>query len=271
MKTIFFTGATGGLGLPCVKALSERGYRVFAAGTNKEKLNELQKLPNVIPVHTDVTSQKSVEEARETVLSYTQTLYAVINFAGVTAFCSMIEGDCIAATEKLIQINVMGMVRVNRIFFDLVHAGGGRIINCSSEAGWMTPQPFAAPYYLSKRAVEAYSDSLRRELLYFGIPVVKIQPGSFKTGITDNILEQYEKTLRDTAYYKKVLTGMKPMMMSELKHSGDPKKLAKTLLKAVDAKHPKMKYRVGTGKLLSLMEILPEKCVDALYRLMFKR
>ena len=50
-------------------------------------------------------------------------------------------------TQKLLDINVMGMVRVNRIFFDLVLAGGGRIIHCSSEAGWMTAQPFAAPYY----------------------------------------------------------------------------------------------------------------------------
>ena len=54
MDYVFFTGATGGLGSECVKALSECGYTVFAVGTNTDKLAELARLPNVIPVRADV-------------------------------------------------------------------------------------------------------------------------------------------------------------------------------------------------------------------------
>jgi NAD(P)-dependent dehydrogenase (short-subunit alcohol dehydrogenase family) len=271
MKYIFFTGATGGLGSPCVKALSERGYAVFAAALSSNRLSELGKLPNVIPVSTDITDMESVLAARKMVEKITPKLYAVVNFAGLAAFCSMVEGDCIRITEKLFQVNVMGMVRVNRVFFDLLYAGNGRIIDCSSEAGWMTAQPFAAPYYLSKHAVEAYNDSLRRELMYLGIPVIKIQPGSFRTGILDTVNQSFDKTLMETAHYKKILYRMKPLMIHELNRSGDPKKLVAALIKAVEAKNPKIRYRSGTGKLLAMMNILPEKWLDTMYQLLFNR
>jgi NAD(P)-dependent dehydrogenase (short-subunit alcohol dehydrogenase family) len=271
MKSVFLTGATGGLGNAVARALSERGYTVFAAGTNQEKLERLGSLEGVIPVWADVTDMASVEKACETVRSYTDRLYAVINLAGLTAFCSMVEGDCVATTEKLLDINVTGMVRVNRVFFELVRAGGGRIINCSSEAGWGKSQPFAAPYYLSKRAVEAYNDSLRRELMFLGVPVVKIQPGPFNTNLMGDIINGFEKTLSETTYYGDVLSRMKPMMTAEIGHGSDPALLAKVMIKALEAKRPRLCYRVGTGKLTAILALLPEGAVDAMYRFYMSR
>ena len=271
MKTILFTGATGGLGRACVEALSRRGYRVFAAGTNREKLAELSALPGVIPLRMDVTDEASVTAARASVGETASALDAIVNFAGLTAFCSMVEGDSVAITEKLLAVNVTGTVRVNRAFFDLVRAGKGRIINCSSEAGWMKSQPFAAPYFLSKHAVESYSDSLRRELMYLGIPVVVLEPGSFRTELLSGLNAQYEATLAETRLYRSVLTKMKPLMTQELNQGRDPKLLARTLLKAVEAPRPRLRYRVGTGKLLLLLEFLPDSLVDFLYRNMLNR
>ena len=153
----------------------------------------------------------------------------------------------------------------------MIYAGAGRIINCSSEAGWMTPQPFVAPYFFTKHAVEAYNDSLRRELLHLGVPVIKIQPGAFKTGILDTASESFEKMLSETTYHKEVLARMKPMTTQELNKGGNPLRVAETLVKAVEAKHPKLKYRIETGKLLASMEILPDLWLDRIYGLMFNR
>ncbi len=271
MKFVFVTGATGGLGSAVVHALSDRSYTVFAAGTNIQKLERLGSLPGVIPVRMDVTDMSSVEKTRDTVRAHTDKLCAVVNLAGLTAFCSLVEGNCVAATEKLLNINVTGMVRVNRVFFELVRAGGGRIINVSSEAGWGKSQPFAGPYYLSKRAVEAYNDSLRRELMFLGVPVVKIQPGPFNTGLMDDILGGFEKIQSETAYYSDILTSMKPMMTAELKHGSDPSKLANVVVKALEARRPRINYRVGTGVLTAMLALLPEGTVDVLYRLFLKR
>lgn len=272
MKYVLFTGATGGLGLHCIKALSQRGnWTVFAAGTNKEILAQLGELPNIIPVRMDVTKQESVDETYETVKAYTASLDAVVNFAGLTYFTSLIEGDSVAAVERLLDVNVIGMARVNRTFFKMIHKGCGRIINCSSESGWMTPQPFAGPYVLSKYAVEAYNDSLRRELMFLGIPVIKIQPGSYDTHITQQVNQYFDKTVSETKYYKKLLTKMKPLMTMELNQKNDPRRLVKAVLKAMESRHPRIRYRVGTGKLLAMLELLPERGVDAVYKLSLRK
>ena len=270
-KYVLFTGATGGLGEVCIKALSLTGrYTVFAAGTNTKKLTELQSFENVIPLEMDITNDNSVLAAQRIVAERAGKLDAIVNFAGLSAFASMVEGDCVKRSQRLIDVNVLGMIRVNRAFFELLLKGKGRIINCSSEAGWMTAQPFAAPYFLSKHAVEAYSDSLRRELMFLHIPVIKIQPGSFQTNMTQNTLAGFHQTLQETQYYKSVLARLKPLMMQELTHDNDTGKLAGVVLHALTAKHPKLKYRIGTGKLLAMLELLPEKGVDLLYKWLFK-
>ncbi len=266
-KYVLFTGATGGLGEVCIRTLSQTSrWTVFAAGTNKPKLQEYQALANVIPLQMDITDDSSVQAAQKTVVEHAGKLDAIVNFAGRSAFVSMVEGGCVELTQRLLNVNVLGMIRVNHAFFELLLKGKGRIINCSSEAGWMTAQPFAAPYFLSKRAVEAYSDSLRRELMFLGIPVIKIQPGSYQTNMTQNTLAAFHQTLAETRYYKNVLSRLKPLMMQELKHDNDAGKLAAIVLHALETKHPKLKYRIGSGKLLAMLEMLPERGVDLLYK-----
>ena len=268
MKYVFFTGATGGLGRACVEALSRTGrWTVFAAGMNEAVLAELATLPNVLPMRTDVTKQESVDAARALVGAHTETLDAIVNFAGLTALTSLVEGDSVGLIEKLLAVNVVGTARVNRAFFEMIYKGHGRIINCSSESGWMTATPFAGPYVLSKYAIEGYNDSLRRELMFLGIPVIKLQPGSFQTAIRGQINSGYEKTLAETKYYRRLLLKLKPLMVMELSQRNDPSRLAGTLIAAMEARKPRLYYRVGTGRLLALLELFPERWVDNIYML----
>ena len=271
MKYVFFTGATGGFGECCVRALAQKGWTVFAGGTNESKLKALESIPRVIPAQADVTCLKSLQTARELVLGYTDRLDAVVNFAGVTAFTSLVEGDPAGISQRLLDINVMGMIRVNQVFFDLLERGHGRIVNCSSSAGWMTAQPFAGPYVLSKRAVEAYSDSLRRELMFLDIPVIKIQPGAFRTAIETNVEDGYQNALRRTTRYSSLLPNMKPLMDTVFKSAGDPERVAGLVVKVLEAKRPKARYRIGSGLLLCLLELLPEPCVDQLYKALYRQ
>jgi NAD(P)-dependent dehydrogenase (short-subunit alcohol dehydrogenase family) len=271
MRYALLTGATGGLGGLCVRALAETGrWTVFATGTNTQALNELGRLERVVPVGMDVTSGESVERAREAVARRVDALDAVVHFAGLTAFTSMVEGDAVPVIERLLAVNVTGVARVNRAFFGMIEKGKGRIVHISSESGWMTPQPFAGPYVLSKYALEAYNDSLRRELMFLGIPVVKVQPGSFETRITRQVQQDFENALAAISRYRDVLTRMRPLMDMELRQKNDPGRLTGTVLKAMEATRPRRNYRVGTGKTLLMLELLPESWVDALYREILK-
>jgi NAD(P)-dependent dehydrogenase (short-subunit alcohol dehydrogenase family) len=63
----------------------------------------------------------------------------------------------------------------------LVRAGGGRIVNISSTEGRFRAGITSGPYAMSKHALEAYSDALRQEMQFLGIPVIVIEPGNFRT------------------------------------------------------------------------------------------
>lgn len=265
MKYALVTGATGGLGGEVAKALAQEGWFVFAAGRSEKALQTLAETTTTHPLKLDITSQESVEEAYQNVLKETDHLDALINFSGVQNMGSLIESD-LSLIQSAVEVNLIGMARMNKVFFPLVEKCKGRIINCSSECGWMTPQPFNGSYSLSKYAVEAYNDSLRRELMFVDVPVIKIQPGSFKTAMHGKTVASFDKMMEETTRYKDVLEVMKFMMQIELKNVNDPKYLVKATLKAANAKNPKNLYRVKNSKLLGSLEIIPGKMLDRIYK-----
>ena len=269
MRYALVTGATGGLGGEVATALANEGWYVFAAGRNEKALATIEETTKAHPLKMDIIDQESIDAALEEVKKVTDHLDALINFSGVQRMASLIEGD-IETVEKVLDVNLIGMMRVNKTFFPLVDAVKGRIINCSSECGWMTPQPFNGPYTLSKYAVEAYNDSLRRELMFLDIPVIKIQPGSFKTAMHGSTLKSFDDLINSTKNYHDVLQTMKVMMQLELKMANDPKHLVNAVLDAVNSRHPRTRYRVKNSKILGVVEILIPPVLDGIYKSVLK-
>ena len=269
MRYALVTGATGGLGGEVATALANEGWYVFAAGRNEKALATIEETTKAHPLKMDIIDQESIDAALEEVKKVTDHLDALINFSGVQRMASLIEGD-IETVEKVLDVNLIGMMRVNKTFFPLVDAVKGRIINCSSECGWMTPQPFNGPYTLSKYAVEAYNDSLRRELMFLDIPVIKIQPGSFKTAMHGSTLKSFDDLINSTKNYHDVLQTMKVMMQLELKMANDPKYLVNAVLDAVNSRHPRTRYRVKNSKILGVVEILIPPVLDGVYKSVLK-
>lgn len=265
MKYALVTGATSGLGKEIAKRVAESGWYVFACGRNKKALEELNKTTYVHPLCVDVTKQESIDAAYEEVSKITDKLDALINFSGVQQMASLVEGN-IDIVSDMLEVNLMGMVRMNKTFFPLIKNAKGRIINCSSECGWMTPQPFNGPYTLSKYAVEAYNDSLRRELMFVDVPVIKIQPGSFKTAMHGTTTKSFDRLIKNTTMYEDVLEKMKFMMDIELKMANDPKYLVDAVMKALYSPIPKQKYRVKNSPILGFVEIMHPLIVDSAYK-----
>ena len=269
VKDLLLTGAAGGLGELAAKALAARGWRVFALDTNQRKLDALGEVPGILPIRTDITRDEDIQAAVHTVLQHTDALQAVVNFAGISGFFSLVEGESMPAFERMMQVNMLGMARINRAFIDLVERGKGRIVNCSSSAGWTTVQPFNGAYAASKRAVEAYSDGLRRELMFVGIPVIKIQPGPFRTGMVNGLDADFQRTLEGTTRFGPVLTRLRPLMDMTLGRAAPAEQLVPLILHAIQSPRPRRRYRKGTGLMQSLLELVPEFAVDSMYRLLF--
>jgi NAD(P)-dependent dehydrogenase (short-subunit alcohol dehydrogenase family) len=216
-------------------------------------------------VPLDVTDTASIEAARCIVEGQTDGLDGVVNFAGILALGSMAEIP-VADFERLIDINLLGTFRINRAFLPLLEAKKGRIVNISSETGWEAVPPFNGAYAVSKHAIEAYSDALRRELMFLGIDVIKIQPGPFKTEMVRGIESAFDRAAADSTRFREMLDGMKGLAVGEQNKAHDPAIIADVVHKALTAAKPKIAYSVKPDRARAFLSYLPDRWVDRLLK-----
>lgn len=269
-KTALITGAAGGLGRATVERLGAGGWRVFATDLPGPRLDALGGADELIPLAMDVAERASVEACRETVAAREGGLDAIVNFAGVLEVGAMIELEE-ATYARLLDVNLLGTFRVNQVFFPLVQARGGRIVNLSSETGWQSGAPFNGAYASSKHAIEAYTDSLRRELMFLGVPVIKIQPGPFRTEMVASIEARFAQLARTSEHFGALLETVGALTASEARKAHDPALVADAVWKALSTTRPRAAYSVKPDPTRSLLDRLPIAAADRVLHLALTR
>lgn len=264
-KNVLLVGAMGGLGAATTKHLSFNGYHVYAADIRHEVFRAYDQYDKITPIQIDITSIDSIMEVYTQIASQTKGLCAVINMAGIIKIGSLVELP-VSDLEEVLAINLLGIYNVNKIFLPLLQQGKGRIINLSSEVVRQTAAPFNGIYSISKYALEAYSDALRRELSYLDIKVIKIQPGPFKTEMTKNAEQLFGDAHRDSIMFKKNLATGITYLPKVYKNSHDPSYVAKTILKALKSSNPKTAYLIKPDILRMILDLLPVKWADKLLK-----
>jgi len=223
-----------------------------------------------MPIPIDVTDEQSVDAMAEHVSAETSALDAVVNFAGVLGVGPLVEIGP-ADFRRVIDVNLVGGFLVNRALFPLLHAAKGRIVLLSSETGWQTAMPFNGPYAISKHAVEAYGDALRRELAMLDVDVVKIQPGAFKTGMVASIMSRFDGLAERSQHYGNVLRLAQKRILQEERRAGDPEDLAALIEKVLTVRRPRPAYRIHTNPQAAALNALPTRMVDRLLLTAFRR
>jgi NAD(P)-dependent dehydrogenase (short-subunit alcohol dehydrogenase family) len=267
--SVVITGAAGGLGSATVRRLADTGWRVFAADLDSPALQGLAG-DSVLPIPVDVTDEASVHALADRVAAETSELTAVVNFAGVLGVGPLVE---IASADfrRVLDVNVVGTFLVNRALFRLLHAGKGRIVLLSSETGWQPAMPFNGPYAVSKHAVEAYGDALRRELLVLGVPVVKVQPGAFRTGMVESIMDRFTRLADESMHFAKPLRLAQKRIPQEERRAGDPADLAALIERVLTTARPRPAYGIHTNPQAAALAKLPARLVDRLLLTAFRR
>src|SRR3954453_9928141 len=196
MRSVVVTGASTGIGWAIAKLLVGRGYRVFGSVRKQEDADRLtgEFGANFTPLLFDVTDEAAVlaaaRKVREALGGETlagETLAGLVNNAGVAVAGPVLELP-VDDFRRQMEINVIGPVIATQAFGPLLGADPslkgpkGRIVMISSVAG-KNGNPLSAPYCTSKHAIEGLSESLRRELMLFGIDVIIVAPGAVKTPI----------------------------------------------------------------------------------------
>ena len=189
---VLVTGSNGGFGRLIIETLLKEGHQVAASmrgveGKNQEAAEQLKELGAHV-VEIDVTSDESVNSGVSEAANQLGGLDIVVNNAGV-GVSGMQEQFTVADWQKVFDVNVFGVQRVNRaIIPHLRNQGSGLIIYISSLLGRMS-LPFYGPYNATKWALEAMAENYRVELSGFGIENAIVEPGGFETSFFGNLIQ----------------------------------------------------------------------------------
>lgn len=255
MKYALITGANSALASTFIKSVKD-DYHFFLVDTSNQLEETFSYLQNKTLIVGDLTNEETRNNLYALVNNITDHLDLIIHFAGLLEIGPLVEVPLVNF-ERIMKVNLFIIYELNKMFFNHLRLSKGRIIHLSSEYGFLLALPFHSFYTMSKKALEVYNDSLRRELQGFGIKVIKIRPGAIKSAMQGNVTKKFDALLLNTKNFAGPLTKMQKMMLTELKNAKDPKKLVKTFIKATTKKKPKRVYNVCQSKRMKILNRMP--------------
>ena len=261
-NNVLVTGAGNGIGLAITDFLSQKDVTVIAADFDKDSLKKFAGREDIIPIYLDVRKNDTILDAVEEISSKVEGLDCLVNNAGIFLGGSLLDID-LNELERIFDINVLGYARVTQAMFPLLHKKKGKIINISSEVGRFS-FPFNGPYSMTKFAIESFSDSLRRELMFLGMKVIIIQPGAIQTQLSGKTIDEYSKYRQDDYIFSDQINRLWPILEKET--YSDPSNVAKCVYKILCKRSPKNRYRVKNNRQRRLLEFFPSSWADFLIR-----
>ena len=253
-KVALVTGSSSGIGFETSLALARNGFHTFAT---MRDLGKDEKIKQIIEkedlsieiLELDVDSEESVNQAIKTVSEKKGRIDVLVNNAGYGMW-GTVEDVSIDEFKKQFETNFFSIIRlIQKVAPIMRKQNSGNIVNISSVAGRIG-FPVSPAYISSKFALEGLSESLRFELMPFGINVIIIEPGVIKTNFFDS-MKMSEKSQQDSTYKEitdKVISGVK--MMAEM--GTHPKEVANVVIKTLGEEKPLPRYVIGNDAMMFL-------------------
>jgi NAD(P)-dependent dehydrogenase (short-subunit alcohol dehydrogenase family) len=270
MRSVVITGASTGIGWATAKLLLDRGFRVFGSVRNQADADRLRREfgANFTPLKFDVTDEAAALAAAREVRGALNgdTLAGLVNNAGIAVAGAVLEISADAFRRQM-EVNVIGPVISTQAFGPLLGSDPslkgpkGRIVMISSVAG-KSGNPLSSAYSASKHAIEGLSESLRREMMLFGIDVIIIAPGAVKTPIWG---KSDKAELATNSPYAPALEKIRAFTKHLSEIGLPPEKIAERIFEALTAANPKVRYQITPDPMRHLiMSVLPKRTVDKL-------
>jgi NAD(P)-dependent dehydrogenase (short-subunit alcohol dehydrogenase family) len=271
--TVVVTGASTGIGEATVMHLASLGFSVFA-GVRKDSDAERLRAKGsgrLHPIQLDVTDSGSIEAAAAKVGETTgeSGLAGLVNNAGI-AVSGPIEFIPVEELRRQLEVNVVGQIAVTKAFLPMLRRGRGRVVNIGSIGGRVA-LPLLGPYAASKFAMEALTDSLRREVRQWGVGVSIVEPGAIATPIWEKSSAAAATLMNDWPPEAEALYGnLIAAVLAEAERIPErglpPQAVAEVVEHALTARRPKTRYLVGRdakGRAL-IARFLPDRVFDRL-------
>jgi NAD(P)-dependent dehydrogenase (short-subunit alcohol dehydrogenase family) len=268
---VLITGAGKGIGRACALRLARAGHRVFAGVRDPAAGEQLQReAASITPLPLEVTDAQQIAEAADVIKRETGAsgLYGLVNNAGI-AVAGPLEFLPVEELRRQLEINVVAQIAVTQALLPHLRRAHGRIVNIGSIAG-KSAMPMIGPYAASKFALEALTDSLRVELMSWGIRVSIVEPGVIATPIwetsaatADRIMERMPPEAFE--FYGRIIKGMKARVAEATTRGLPPERVAAAVEHALFAARPKTRYLIGRdAKIRLMLQRLPDRMRDRL-------
>jgi NAD(P)-dependent dehydrogenase (short-subunit alcohol dehydrogenase family) len=270
-RAIVVTGASTGIGRAAVAKAVREGAHVFASVRKEADAESLRGEfgAAVTPLLFDVADEVAVRAGSAQVAAAlgNKRLFGLVNNAGIAVPGPLLHLDT-DDLRRQFEINLFGVHNVTRAFADLLGADKertgkpGRIVMISSVGG-RNGSPFVGPYSASKFALEGYSQSLRRELMLYGIDVIVIGPGAIATPIWDKAEGEDLKRFSNTDYAPAV-ERVADYMLAQGKQGLPPSDVGDLVWHCLSDPNPKVRYEILRKPLMdaALPRMLPPRTVD---------
>ncbi len=273
-RAVLVTGASTGIGRATAIYLRQLGFHVFAGEIKLSALNA-EAGPHLVPIHLDITSQRTIDKAIRTVNAWVAgtggRFVGLVNNAGI-AVSGPVEFVPLDELRRQFEVNLFGHIAVIQAFLPLLRQSRGRIINVGSMAG-EAPFPFLSPYCATKYALRAVTDSLRVEIEPYGIHVSIIEPGFVKTQFVDTSVTTGTRLFSKMPPESDRIYGdaFRSLIhnFEVLSRRGFPaEKVARAIAYNLTARRPRRTQVVGfDAKLLIFMRSISESLGDNLVKL----
>jgi len=224
-----------------------------------------------VPLLFDVTDEAAIQRGAERVgqLLHSATLDGLVNNAGieVTGPLAYLPTDLF---RHQLEVNLLGPAMVTKAFLPLLgtdparQGEPGRIVNISSTSARIAG-PFTGAYSASKFGLEGYSESLRRELILFGIDVIIIRPGAVVTPIWQKAEAGITERFRQTPYVE-ALTNFERYSAQEATSGLVPEVIGKAVWRALTVRRPAVRSAIVPKRLVNwtIPQLIPMRTLDKL-------
>ena len=264
---VLITGASSGFGKACAEYLHQKGYRVYGTSRRLSEFPAVSQATDERPegftlIPMDITSDASVEQGIQWVLQKEGRLDIIVNNAGY-GLAGAVEDTTIEEAKEQFETNFFGVLRVCRAVLPVMREQKGGYLIAISSMGGLVGIPFQGFYSASKFALEGLMESLRSEVKAYGIQVVLIEPGDFRTEFTANRrrVRAVEHGSVYEAQYRKTLGVMEADEMN----GPPPEKIGPLVEHIVTKKRPRVRYTIGRASqkfLLKLKIIAPSRVFE---------
>ena len=269
-EIIVVTGASAGIGAAAVRKLAACGFYVLAGIRRGEDADALRGA-NIEPIVLDITDEAAIAALVRRVAHDPERrpLRGLVNNAGMSVNAP-VETYNLTEWRRLFDVNLFGHVAMTQGLLPALIDGRGTIVNVSSVGGKVAMATYG-PYAATKFALEAVSDSLRREVGRLGVKVVVVEPGAVTTRMLAGVGASGERVIdgmsgEQRGRYAALMHAVMAQAKASAAGGASPEEAARVIADAIGSRRPRARYTVGRGTtmIVRLTRLLSDRMLDAL-------